>query len=159
MKYIILTIFCLFFISAYAQKMPAYGVDKVRITQSDQSIVAELSPQPSNFKAKSNLRYYWYSANAIHDTQSGYSGRLLDGLYSVFYVNKNLKEQGTFKKGLKNGVWKHWKEDGSLQSETNWKYGVEITEKKPPIWKRLPLLHKRNKTTDTLNEADNQPKK
>jgi len=159
MKYIILSLFCFIFTGAYAQKLPDYRSDRVRITQTDQNIVAELAPETSLFKAKSNLHYYWYSSNVIHDTQGGYSGRLLNGAYSTFYLSKSLKEQGNFKNGLKDGVWKNWKEDGSLLYETNWKRGIIITEKKPPIWKRLPLLHKKNKTADTVNKANNPPKK
>lgn len=151
MKNIILIFFCFFSISVYAQKMPDYGLDKVRITQPDQTIIAELQSESSAISAKSNLHYFWYSANSIHETQGGYSGRLLNGLYSAFYLNKNLKEQGYFKKGLKDGVWKSWRGDGSLLSATNWKHGIEITEKKPPIWKRLPFIHKKRKAADSLS--------
>lgn len=153
MKFIILISFCLLSVTASAQKMPAYGLDKVRIAQSDQNIVAELDHESSTISVKANLQYYWYSANMIHDTQGGYSGRLLNGLYSVFYLNKNLKEQGNFKKGLKDGTWKTWKEDGSLSATAIWERGVEIKGKKPSIWKRLPLLHKKAKTADSLNKS------
>jgi len=158
MKNIIFAIFCFFSIGVYAQKMPDYGLDRVRITQSDQTIVAELEPVPSDISAKSNLHYFWYGSNAIHETQGGYSGRLLNGLYSAFYLNKNLKEQGNYKKGLKNGVWKSWGGDGSLLSTTTWKHGVEITKKKISIWKRLPLLHKKAKPTDSLNKTEEKHK-
>jgi hypothetical protein len=151
MKNIILIFFCFFSIGAYAQKMPDYGLDKVRLTLSDQTIIAELDPVTSTISAKSNLHYFWYSANAIHETQGGYSGRLLNGKYSAFYLNKNLKEQGNFKKGLKNGVWRSWNGDGSLIAATNWKRGTEIIGKKPPIWKRLPLIRKKPKAVDSLS--------
>lgn len=153
MKLILLLLFYLLSIGAYAQKIPDYGLNRIRITQDDQTIVAELEPEQPTISAKSNLHYFWYSANIIHETQGGYSGRLLNGFYSVFYLNKNLKEQGHFKTGLKNGIWKSWKEDGSLQATTNWKRGVEITRKKTPIWKRLPLIHKKPKTIDSLKAS------
>lgn len=158
MKFIILLFFCFFSIGAYAQDMPSYLLDKVRIVQLDQTIVAELQPVSVNIAAKPNLQYYWYSANIIHETQGGYSGRLLDGLYTAYYPNKNLKEQGRFKKGLKDGLWKAWKEDGSLQSTSNWKKGFEITGEKQSIWKRLPLIHKRRKSIDSLNNSQKQVK-
>jgi len=68
--------------------------------------------------------YYWYSGDTIVMTQSGYNGKLLNGIYSVTYPNKNLKEQGMFKYGLRNGVWKSWTPDGQLQSVITYDNGV-----------------------------------
>jgi len=158
MKFTILLFFCFFSVDLYAQDMPSYLLDKVRIVQSDQTIVAELQPVSANITAKPNLHYYWYSANIIHETQGGFSGKLLDGLYTTYYPDKNLKEQGRFKKGLKNGLWKTWKEDGSLLSTIDWKHGIEMVGEKRPIWKRLPLIHKRRKPIDSLNNSSKQVK-
>lgn len=159
MRYIILIVLSFLFIKAHGQQMPDYVLDKIRITEPEQTIVAELLPVSSNIAANANLHYYWYSANAIHETQGGYSGHLLNGLYSVFYLNKNLKEQGHFRKGLKNGIWRNWKEDGSLATTTTWKRGLEITEKRPSFCKRLPLLHKKAKATDSVSKVKEQSKK
>ena len=38
-------------------------------------------------------------------TQGGYNGRLLNGDFRVFYPNKNLKENGNYQFGLKEGTW------------------------------------------------------
>ncbi|PWS28861.1 hypothetical protein DHW03_03235 [Pedobacter yonginense] len=67
--------------------------------------------------------YFWYSGNVLNHTQGGFSGRLLDGDYSEYYNNNNLKVQGTFKTGLKHGAWRAWTEDGILQSVTHYKFG------------------------------------
>ena len=153
MKNIILIFFCFISIRVYAQKIPDYGLNRVRITQSDQSIIAELEPESSAVSAKPNLHYFWYSANLVHQTQGGYSGRLLGGQYSVFYLNKNLKEQGSFKKGLKDGVWKTWGEDGTLLYTSTWKHGIDITGKQRSLWKRLPLIHKKHNAADSSSTA------
>jgi len=151
MKAVILLIFCFFGYVASAQHLPDYGLDKVRINEPGQSIVAELAPISASPSAKPGLYYFWYNSGAIHETQGGYSGRLLNGQYTAFYLTKNLKEQGIFKKGLKDGLWKSWREDGSLLATVTWKHGKELTGRKLPLWKRLPLIRKKFKKTDSLN--------
>jgi antitoxin component YwqK of YwqJK toxin-antitoxin module len=151
MKYPILIFLCLVCIEAFGQKLPDYGLNKVRITQTDKIIVAEIEPVSSNPSIKRDLIYYWYSANIIHATQGGFSGTLLNGRYTEYYPDKNLKEQGEFKNGLKDGVWKNWSDDGTLMASTNWKHGSEVTVKRPPIWKRVHLFGKKAKTADSLN--------
>lgn len=151
MKAVILLVFCFFGYAASAQRLPDYGLDKVRINEPGQNIVAELAPISASPSAKPGLHYFWYNSGAIHETQGGYSGRLLNGQYTAFYLNKNLKEQGIFKKGLKDGIWKSWREDGSLLATVTWKRGKELTGRKLPLWKRLPLIRKKFKKTDSLN--------
>ncbi|MDB5012334.1 MAG: hypothetical protein JWQ25_536, partial [Daejeonella sp.] len=64
-----------------------------------------------------------YSANEVHATQGGFSGKLLDGVYEDFYLTKNLKERGVFSKGIKTGRWMSWSENGSLNETINWRNG------------------------------------
>jgi antitoxin component YwqK of YwqJK toxin-antitoxin module len=125
--------------------MPYMGLNKVRITEADKTIVAEIGPVNSLPKAKPNLFYYWYSANLIHSTQGGFSGTLLNGQYNEYYLNKNLREQGTFKNGLKDGTWKTWNEDGTLDKAATWKNGVIVTGTPPSFWKKLNIFKKRAK--------------
>ncbi len=108
---------------AKAQKLPDFGVSKIRIVGTDKTILAEIYPVP-NISTKSDKLYYWYGSNLIHTTQGGFSGRLLNGLYTEYYLNKNLKEQGLFKKGLKDGPWKSWNEGGVLLQVIDWQKGV-----------------------------------
>jgi len=153
MKYIILIFLCFLCCGAFAQKLPDYGLNKVRITQPDKIIVAEIEPVSSDPAIKPNLLYYWYSANAVHTTQGGFSGKLLNGQYTEYYPDRNLKEQGEFKKGLKDGVWKSWNIDGTIAVTTTWKHGSEITGKRPPIWKRIHPFRKKQKIADSLSNV------
>jgi len=109
--------------NASAQKLPDMGLYKIRINENDRSITAEIKPLKSEPSLESDRFYYWYSSNQIKQTQGGYSGTLLNGYYNEFYLNKNLKEQGSFEKGLKGGIWKSWTEYGILTSEISWKNG------------------------------------
>lgn len=70
--------------------------------------------------------YTWYRAQMIGHTQGGYTGKLLHGNYSSFYPSKYLKEEGNFQVGLKNGLWKYWRENATLVREETWK-GGEMT--------------------------------
>jgi antitoxin component YwqK of YwqJK toxin-antitoxin module len=83
-----------------------------------QQITAVLS------KVDASKTYYWLVNREIKSSQGGYSGKLLHGLYSDFYLNNALKEQGVFRMGLKEGNWKCWTEAGVLISETYYKNGV-----------------------------------
>src|SRR5258708_1659280 len=140
MKRILLILLLLTSGSAYAQKLPDIGLNKVRIIESDKTIVAEIYPAGSKPNIKTDLYYFWYSANMIHATQGGFSGSLLNGQYTAYYLNKNLKEQGSFKKGLKNGVWKTWNEDGTLNQASTWKDGFIVSETPISFWKKLNVF-------------------
>ena len=146
MKKILFIFISLISVSANAQKMPDFGFNKVRIAADDKTILAEIIPVGSNPKAKADLYYYWYSANMIHITQGGFSGKLLNGNYNEFYLNKNLEVQGAFKNGLKNGAWKTWNEDGTLALVANWKNGVMFDKKPGPFWKKLNIFKRKNRT-------------
>lgn len=82
--------------------------------------------QPANLELRyidTDKKYYWFSNNQIKVTQGGFSGKLLHGLYSDYYLNSNLKEQGHFRLGLKQGEWKTWTEDGALIERANYNNG------------------------------------
>jgi antitoxin component YwqK of YwqJK toxin-antitoxin module len=147
----------LFFISGsvYAQKLSDYGIDKVRIVETDKIIQAEIIPVNSAPAIKSDRFYYWYNDNSIHSSQGGFSGKLLNGLYEAYYLNHNLKEKGAFKKGLKNGIWKSWKEDGTLSQVANWKNGILIPEGSVSFWDKVNILKRKTKQTpvDTTNKS------
>jgi antitoxin component YwqK of YwqJK toxin-antitoxin module len=120
----ILSLFLLFLsVSAFAQHLPNYSLNKVKIVDKDRVIVFEVK---SSAEADTQLDrlYYWYSGNTIHSTQGGYSGKLLNGAYNEYFANKSLKEQGFFVDGLKSGLWKSWREDGTLNQTHTWKQGI-----------------------------------
>lgn len=68
--------------------------------------------------------YYWYDHSLIMSTKGGFTGELLHGNFLVQYRNYQIKEQGLFKYGLKQGIWKNWTEGGIIKSFTTYKKGV-----------------------------------
>lgn len=70
--------------------------------------------------------YYWYKAQQMLVTQGGSSGVLLHGDFEAFYKSKQLAKKGDFNRGLKNGEWLYWREDGTLIRSESWRNGVKI---------------------------------
>ena len=54
-----------------------------------------------------------------------YDGPRYDSSFTSWYQNYNLKEKGTYKNGLEDGVWNEWYEDGQKKSEANYKNGLK----------------------------------
>lgn len=67
--------------------------------------------------------YFWYKAQRVLSTQGASSGQLLNGNFEAFYENKQLAQKGYFRKGLKDGKWMYWRNDGTLISIENWNKG------------------------------------
>jgi antitoxin component YwqK of YwqJK toxin-antitoxin module len=94
-------------------------------TDSIQIVKAFVEDNIEKYKAKSTKYYFWFSSSKIHQTQGGFSGRLLNGAYiSNYKSNNNIKEQGTFLHGLKHGEWKEWFSNGQLKTVYRWKKGA-----------------------------------
>ncbi len=155
MKKIVTILFFFISVSVSAQKYQDYVLDKVRIVEPDKIIQAEILPVTTEPRIKSDRFYYWYSSNKIHFTQGGFSGKLLNGGYNEYYLNKNLKEQGNFKKGLKDGAWKSWNEEGTLSQLSIWKNGVIVQKSPRSFWKRVNIFKRKSKQriVDTLNRT------
>ncbi len=98
--------------------------DRVTITGPDSTVSAFVKPVKA-VKTRPEKYYWWYSANRITVTQGGYSGKLLNGPYTAYYPDKNLKEQGGFLAGLKEGKWSSWNENGILRETVYWESGVK----------------------------------
>ena len=142
MKKIILITLLFISRAAIAQDYPDYGLTKLRLIDSGRTIELEVNPIKREPTVKTELLYFWYSANQVHSTQGGYSGQLLNGLYTEYYQNKNLKLQGSFSRGLKDGPWKSWNRDGTLRQVVYWDEGVVTYGKKPSFWQRLNIFQK-----------------
>lgn len=71
---------------------------------------------------RDTLYYHWAKSGKIQVTQGGYHGRLLEGDYSMV-VNSKLVTAGSFKNGLKHGIWKKWS-NNKLTEKYTWKRGV-----------------------------------
>lgn len=72
---------------------------------------------------KSGRLYFWFKGGAIHSSEVGASGELLDDAFNKFYLSNQLAEQGTFSRGLKNGNWKTWYSNGTLETFQYWHEG------------------------------------
>ncbi len=101
--------------------------NKFHIKQDNKSIVFHVLDTDDSQLKKHNPDkiYFWFKSQKILTTQGGSSGSLLDGQYESFYKNNQLAERGIFKKGLKDGVWKCWSENGVLIHQENWSHGVQ----------------------------------
>jgi len=103
--------------------------NKVRVSTDSSSIVAELSSKfPQRLKYD---RYYnWYDKGIIGLTQGGYSGKVISGDYTTWYLqNKQLREKGKYNMGLKVGKWFFWDKEGNLKQIQRWKNGKLILVK------------------------------
>ncbi len=123
MKTLLLLLLVLRGTCSLAQRLPDYGLNRTRITEPDgRSTLIETRPVKGP-RTDERKTYYWYSANRVHTTQGGYSGKLLNGPYQQYDGSRNLRERGTFSRGLKSGTWKTWNDAGRLAEETRWKHG------------------------------------
>jgi antitoxin component YwqK of YwqJK toxin-antitoxin module len=95
---------------------------KVVINYDDHTVVTYTEPV-EKVSLNNDCYYYWLSGQNINVTQGGFSGKLLNGSFEAFYLDKNLKESGWFLNGLKVGDWKHWNESGVLIDQYVWKDG------------------------------------
>lgn len=96
---------------------------KKRITDKDfryEFYVTDKAPE-----VREGRVYFWFKGGAIHQTEYGISGELLDDVFEKFYLNNQLAEQGEFKRGLRVGVWKSWYSNGTMKSYEYWDNGLK----------------------------------
>jgi antitoxin component YwqK of YwqJK toxin-antitoxin module len=127
---------------------------QIRIIDTSQEIRADVLPFKNDPKIKNDRYYYWYFNNVIHSTQGGYNGQLLNGHYIAFYPDKNLKEEGNFNKGLKDGIWKTWNRKGDLTNVTTWDEGIAVPDSGQPFWKKIPFLNKKDNQQQASKPGD-----
>lgn len=75
-------------------------------------------------KPQANKTYFWFKGGAIHNTQGGIAGTVLNDKFVKMYHSNQLAEQGEFENGLKVGLWTTWHPNGTIQTTQNWKKGV-----------------------------------
>jgi hypothetical protein len=68
-------------------------------------------------------RYYWFNEGDIKSTMGNFTGKLLHGKYEKFDRSGNLIQKGSFRYGLKDGVWNGWSKEGSMMSSVVWYKG------------------------------------
>jgi len=116
----------LFFISSTnAGSKKDKEIHTININNKENTIKADVSSTKGKVVAVDSLTYYWHAYNKIMETKGGFDGKLLNGNYTVFYINNNLKEKGKFKNGLKNGKWILWYDSGKIQEISCWKNGIK----------------------------------
>lgn len=97
--------------------------NKVIVNFPDHTVYTEIIENGRRIHPSEDKYYYWFNSNDIKRTKGGYDGKLLHGMYRDFYLNKNLKEKGFFKKGLKKGKWIGWYPNGEYKEITTWRNG------------------------------------
>jgi hypothetical protein len=130
--------------------------DQIHIRDTTQEIRVDMLPYKAEPRIKNDRYYFWYLDNIIHSTQGGYTGQLLNGHYLAFYPDHNLKEEGDFKTGLKDGEWKIWNSKGDLTSVTNWNEGIQVPDSQQPFWKKVPFLKKKDEQMQNTKPAGNE---
>ncbi len=131
-----ISIIVLFFFQGSSQVINQItALNRINISKQDTLYTFYAKNVAKEVKVIKGKNYYWYYRDTILITKEGYDGRLLEGLYTVYYPNKNLKEQGNFINGLKDGEWKFWYPNGELASVEKWKKG-ELQKNKVKIKKR-----------------------
>lgn len=115
---------CFIYTSALAQVKPKESFT-VYINHPEGTVKANVLSLPTKNIINKSLTYSWYASNKIIETQGGFEGKLLDGLFTSFYLSNNLKEKGMYRKGLKDGEWMTWYEDGKIKAIKSWKQGLK----------------------------------
>ncbi|HXA01796.1 MAG TPA: hypothetical protein VNW99_07410 [Cytophagaceae bacterium] len=98
---------------------------RVILNFEDHIVYATVLHEEANIKINDNKYYYWYKSNDIKITRGGYDGKLLHGNYTEYYPNKNLKQKGEYKYGLKIGEWRNWNIAGEFEQISNWRKGLQ----------------------------------
>lgn len=81
---------------------------------------------PGVYQYDKSKFYFWLKAQQVHSTQGYSSGLLLHGEFQAFYPNKQLARRGYFYKGLKNGEWLYWNQEGRMILIEHWKSGIKV---------------------------------
>jgi hypothetical protein len=131
MKFLLLTIGVLTAFLSSAQ----YGKDfnlmnnRIIVNHPESTVYAFVVPENDKRKTSDAYFYYWFASNDIKKTRGAYEGKLLHGFYTEFYLNKNLKEKGRMKYGLKKGRWTSWYPNGEYKEIVHYKKSKRLDHK------------------------------
>lgn len=115
-------IFILLLVAACQPEM-TMGEKYQKITISRPDSLMEFRISDEDISVEDDKEYWWYRGGEIHRQYAGYSGKLLDDSFIVYDREGRLTCEGTFKEGLKHGIWKKWLA-GDLVSMIEYKNGV-----------------------------------
>jgi len=117
----------IFFLLSPLISLAQYGKDfnlmnnRVIVNHTESTVYAFVLRDKPEMRTDDDYLYYWFASNDIKHTRGAYEGKLLHGQYTEFYLNKNLKEKGKVKYGLKRGTWKSWYPNGEYKEIVNYK--------------------------------------
>lgn len=92
---------------------------------SDVNFRYEFYTTENKVNPKKSKTYYWFKGGLIHYSQAGITGDLLNDKFIKMYHSNQLAEQGEFKEGLKEGLWKTWHPNGKIQTIQYWDNGLK----------------------------------
>lgn len=105
------------------RRMEHQAVNRTHLTFVNGDTVQRFTITRAHPAPKANRFYYWQGPTQILRTAGAYDGRLLSGAYQLTSRNGNLLGNGTFRKGLKTGLWRTWREDGTPLTSSHWHQG------------------------------------
>lgn len=121
LKIKLLSVFFLIVTLALLSFSDPYTIKRI----SDENFRYEFYTTTKAVTAKQYRTYYWFKGGAIHQSESGMVGELLDGKFTKMFLGNQLAEQGTYSNGLKKGVWKTWYLNGVMESKQYWDNGFK----------------------------------
>jgi len=127
-KQIILLLVSCVFLNCYGQREISKEDKTYSMEINSKEFVEKISIARNNREKNKKCKplwYFWYLNNAVHFSEGGYSGKLLNGAYTSYYKSMNLRSSGTFRYGLMHGEWNMWFESGAMKSTEQWKNGVK----------------------------------
>ncbi|MEE9363933.1 MAG: hypothetical protein V3U92_15135 [Cellulophaga sp.] len=111
------------FLSLFCFHMLNNDIQRKIISDKDYNYVFYVSIEElSSYKVYKE--YFWYKSGEVHSSIGSSFGDVLHGVYTKSYLNKNIAEQGSYKKGLKDNLWKKWHTNGMLDETVNWNEGL-----------------------------------
>lgn len=103
----------------------------------DTTLVFSVIPLPEKFNGNLSRRYYWYTNQQVRSNTGGAYGSLLHGKYRALLNGNRLVAEGSYRMGLRHGVWRTWDSSGSLLSVVRYKKGdVAKTSYPTPVKKK-----------------------
>lgn len=100
---------------------------------------------------KNGTEYVW-NEKGFKISEIQYTNDTLDGKYYLWYTDGNVKLIAEYKKGLFNGNWESYNENGVLISKANFNSG-NGTQKILDVWGNVEseIIFKNNLITDTVS--------
>lgn len=101
----------------------SFGEIKSKKRISDAHYRYEFYTTDKKVNTKPERYYYWFKGGAIHNSEYGIGGELLDDSFVKYYHSNQLAEAGRYDRGLKEGFWQTWFSSGIMESRIYWHEG------------------------------------